>query len=73
VDTGFRPQRQRVLHFLETRGQTGLFQMPINENEQLILFFGQHAGAPLSRFGTNGKLSAFYIGSAESVKFSVNY
>ena len=45
VDAGFRPQVERVLHFVEGGRNAGLFQALMNITEQFALLFGQHVCA----------------------------
>ena len=42
VDAGFRLELQRLLHLLEAGGEAGLFQMPIDIDQQLVLFPREH-------------------------------
>lgn len=47
VNAGFRLQAQRILHLLEARRETSLFEMPVNIHQQLVLLAREH-GAPHS-------------------------
>lgn len=38
----FRLEIERFLHFLERRGNTGLFQLGLDEADQFVLLAGQH-------------------------------
>ena len=46
VDAGFRREIQRILHFVEGRGDAGLLQPLMNEEEKFMLLARQHRSFP---------------------------
>jgi hypothetical protein len=46
VDARLRPELQRLLHFLEARREAGALEVPVDEDQQLVLLACQHAGTP---------------------------
>ena len=42
MDAGLRAQIERVLHFVERGRYAALLHAPVDEKEQVFLFFGEH-------------------------------
>jgi hypothetical protein len=47
MDAGFRSQIESVLHLVEGRRHAMGLEMTVDEDQQLVLFSGQHLARPL--------------------------